>query len=82
MARRTEHAFEELGYFCKDECEAIKERLQGRTFLHFDISWSNWAGNCTLIVRAGIDVHADGTEVAEGELVSLFLHAALSEIGL
>lgn len=80
MTRRTEHVFTELGNFQVCECEAIKERLQGRSFLRFDVSWSNWAGNCTLIVRSGIEAHADGSEVTEQELTEMFLHVALGEI--
>ena len=81
MAYRTEHAFTELGYFSERDCEAIKGRLQGKTFLRFDISWSSWAGNCTLVVRAGTDAHANGDKVTEEELVGMFLRAALGEIG-
>ena len=81
MAYRTEHAFTELGYFQKRDCEAIKERLQGKTFLKFDIRWSSYAGNCTLVVQSGIEAHADGSEVTDEELVGMFLHVALGEIG-
>lgn len=36
-----EYTFEELGYFAERECEAIKEQLQGYSYMNFDITWSN-----------------------------------------
>lgn len=41
--------------------------------MNFDISWSNWAGNCTLIV-------ATDYEAEEKEIKDFFLHCALSMI--
>lgn len=43
---KKEYTFEELGYFAERECKAIKDSLQGYSYMNFDISWSNWAGNC------------------------------------
>ena len=80
MARIPMHTFTELGYFTENRCEAIRNRLQGKSFLKFDIGWSNYASNCTLIVGAGIETHADGSEITEEELVTMFLHVALNEI--
>ena len=68
-----EYTFEELGYFSERECEAIKEQLQGRTYMNFDIAWSNCAGNCTLIVRTNY-------EDTEKEIKNFFLHCALGMI--
>lgn len=70
----VEHVFTELGYFQDVECEAIKARLQGATYMHFDIRWSNWAGNCTLVVST------TRPETTEQELTEMFLHRALSEL--
>lgn len=72
----VEHVFTELGNFQVSECEAIKERLEGRSFMHFEIRWSNWAGNCTLVVGS------HRPETTEQELTEMFLHCALSEIWL
>lgn len=68
-----EYTFEELGYFAERDCEAIKECLQGYSFMNFDIAWSNWAGNCTLIVKTDY-------EAEEKEIKDFFLHCALGKI--
>lgn len=68
-----EYTFEELGYFSERECEAIKEQLQGYSYMNFDIAWSNCAGNCTLIVRTNY-------EDSEKEIKNFFLHCALGRI--
>ena len=47
---KKEYTFEELGYFAERECQALKDCLQGFSYMDFDIKWSNYAGNCTLIV--------------------------------
>ena len=39
-----EYTFEELGYFAERECQAIKDCLQGYSYMNFDIAWSNQAG--------------------------------------
>lgn len=43
--------FEELGYFTLSECQRIKEKAQGKTYMNFDIRWHGIAGNNILIVR-------------------------------
>lgn len=70
---KKEYTFEELGYFAERECKAIKDSLQGYSYMNFDISWSNWAGNCTLIV-------ATDYEAEEKEIKDFFLHCALGMI--
>ena len=69
-----EYVFMELGYFTKDTCERIKKAMDGRTFMNFKISWSNCAGNCTLIV-------ATDYNDTEEHIKQFFLFAALSELG-
>lgn len=69
-----EYVFEELGFFTKDTCERIKKAMDGRTFMNFKISWSNCAGNCTLIV-------ATDYNDTEEHIKQFFLFAALSELG-
>lgn len=66
-----EYIFNELGYFSKRECEAIKKELQGKTYMDFDISWSSCAGNCTLIVKT------DYEEEEENEVKNFFLSYCL-----
>ena len=70
---KKEYTFEELGYFAERECKAIKDSLQGYSYMNFDISWSNWAGNCTLLV-------ATDYEAEEKEIKDFFLHCALGMI--
>ncbi len=40
------------GYFSERDCESIKAKMQGKSFFNFDISYSNQAGNCTLIISS------------------------------
>lgn len=69
----TQVIFEELGYFLPAECEAIKKELEGYSYMNFKIGWSNYCGNCTLIVRTGY-------ETTQEELKTFFLHCALGKI--
>lgn len=50
-----QYIFEELGYFCESDCKAIKEVMQGCTYMNFNVSWSNNAGNCILSVSTDYD---------------------------
>ena len=68
-----EYTFEELGYFDERECKAIKEELQGKTYMHFDITWNNCAGNCNLIIRTDYEGEPQ-------EIKNFFLNAALGMI--
>lgn len=73
-----EYIFTELGYFTEKECENIKNALDGKTYLHFSITWSNCAGNCTLIVRTD----CEDTEfiLSQENIKRFFFHVALSEL--
>lgn len=71
--KMKEYVFNELGYFMESECEAIRLKLQLKTFMCFKIGWSNQAGNCTLIIATDYD----GTEQ---EIKSFFLHYALASL--
>lgn len=68
-----EYIFTELGYFTEKECENIKNALDGKTYMNFSITWSNCAGNCTLIVRTNY-------EDTEENIKRFFFHVALSEL--
>lgn len=61
---------EELGYFTTKECETIKEHCEGKTFMRFHINWSNWAGNCTLMVSTHYECEKE-------ELKNFFCHYVL-----
>lgn len=68
-----EYTFEELGYFAERECQAIRDCLQGYSYMNFDITWSNQAGNCILILRT------DYVDTPEN-IKAFFLHCALGQI--
>lgn len=68
-----EYVFSELGYFTESQCRAIKEEFQNKTFMNFGISWSNCAGNCTLIIETDYDD-------TEKEIKNFFLHLILGSI--
>ena len=65
--------FNELGYFTENQIEAIKDELNMASYMLFNVSSSNCAGNRTLIVST--DYEAD-----EEEIKNMFLHCALSSI--
>ena len=70
---KKEYTFTELGFFSERECEAIKEAMQGKTYMNFNVKWSNSAGNCTLIVCTDY-------EDTESRIKNFFLHCALGLI--
>jgi hypothetical protein len=74
MKTIREYAFPELGYFTEDTCERIKATMDNRTYMNFRVSWSNHAGNCTLMIYTDY-------EDTEEHIKQFFLYAALCEIG-
>lgn len=70
---KKEYTFTELGFFREEKCKAIKEAMQGKTYMNFEIKWSYYAGNCTLIICTDYE----GTE---SEIKNFFLHCALGQI--
>ena len=65
--------FNELGYFTESQIEAIKDELDMASYMSFNVSFSNCAGNRTLIVSTDY-------EAGEEEIKNMFLHCALSSI--
>ena len=65
------------GYFTEKECKAIKEKMQGKTYFNFDISYSNFAGNCKLIVES--DTPHDYTPQ---DLKEMFIYACIGELAI
>lgn len=62
------------GYFTKEQCERIKEVLQGKTYMNFDISYSNCgAWNCNLFVKVS-------DKYSEQEVKDFFFYVALCEL--
>lgn len=68
-----EYIFTELGYFAERECLAIKDVMEGRTFMRFHVKWSSAVGNCTLIIATDYDS-------TEEEIKNFFLACALAKI--
>ncbi len=67
-----EYTFDELGYFKVSACEKIKEKMQGKTYMNFDVAYSNFSGNCTLIVKTNYDAEPQ-------EIKNFFLNCALNQ---
>lgn len=68
-----QYVFSELGYFSEREVKAIKEEMDGETYMKFQVKYSNFAGNCTLIVET--DYKAE-----EIEIKNFFIAVALGKI--
>lgn len=67
-----EYVFDEFGYFSADDCKALATALDGKTFMNFKVRFSNYAGNCTIILEA------DAPEYTEADVKTMFMHVALS----
>lgn len=50
-----EYVFDELGFFAESDCKAIKEEMDGSTYMNFSVNYSNIGGNCTLIISTSYD---------------------------
>lgn len=61
----------ELGNLCEQDCQMVKEIMDGKTYYQFKVSWSNYAGNCQLIAETDYDC-------TEDEAKGMFLHAYFS----
>lgn len=62
------------GYYTENQCKKIKEKMQGKSFFNFDISYSNSAGNCSLIVRTDIEKYSSD------KLKEMFVYCCISEL--
>lgn len=65
--------FNKLGNFTEQECKDIKKMMDGSTFYNYVVGWSNWASNCSLIVKAEC-----GTQEKE-QAKGMFLYAAIGK---
>lgn len=61
-------------YFTENQCKKIKEKMQNKSFFNFDISYGNYAGNCTLIIRS------NNENYDEQELKDMFIYCCLNEL--
>jgi len=68
-----EYPLTNLGYFTERECRSLKHKLDGKTFMNFEIGWSNYAGNCTLVLKTDY-------QDSEEHIVNFFLGFVLSEL--
>ncbi len=60
----------ELGNLCVDDCKSIKTIMDDATFYKFKVSWSNYAGNCQLIVST--DYPAESEDEAKRMFISAY----------
>lgn len=79
MKSIREYTFAELGFFTEQDCESIREKCEG-TFMNIRVSWSNYAGNCTLIICSDYGTEDMTYEESEKEVKSMFLHKALTAL--
>lgn len=61
-------------YYTEKQCKKVKEKLQGKSFFNFDISYSNNASNCNLIVKSDI------TGYTPEELKEMFIFCCICEL--
>ena len=76
MTTKTEKITEVIfdGYFTKDIFEKLKEKLSGKTYMQFEISYSNYCGNCNLCVSTR------RPRTSKRELKEHFIYYALSKL--
>ena len=72
-----EYSFSELGYLSARDCDALATVLNGKSFMNFYVSYSNYAGNCTLIVAVN---ETTAEQYTEAEIRSMFLHVAVTTL--
>lgn len=61
------------GYYSKEQCERIKEKFTGKTFLDFQFQYGGVADNNTLTVFTDV-------ETTEEDLKDMFIYSVLSSI--
>lgn len=67
----AEIILDRLGNYTEQDCKNIKKMMDGKTFYDFKVSWSNYAGNCKLILNAACPI--DESENAKG----MFLYSSI-----
>lgn len=74
-----EYVLSELGYFTESQCERIRAKCEG-TYMNIKVSWSNYAGNRTLILTSDYDFGDMSYDDAANEVKRMFLHYALASL--
>lgn len=74
MKKTTEIWMLEFGYFSKDECETLKNKVSGSLF-NLKVIYSNWDGNCSIGVTTDFDYEAHGMtrDDLENEIKVMFV---------
>ena len=71
---KEEYILTELGQFSEEECKAIKDELQGCSYMKFDVGWINISlDDCFLTVITDF-------EAPRKDILTVFLNCALSTI--
>lgn len=63
------------GLFSKKQCEKIKEKMQGKTFLKFDIQYGGYGEQ-----NQTISVCSNNDEYSPEELKEVFIYFCLTEL--
>lgn len=79
MKKAIEIWMSELGYFSKEECETLKDKVNG-SFFNLRVIYSNCAGNCLIGVTTDFDYEAYGMtrEELENEVKIMFVRKIIS----
>ena len=80
---RIEVCMDQFGYIDPRALEAIKWRFDGATYMDFEIKWSNFCGNYTLIVVADCTFESEYPskeeyEEARKDVTSMFINVVLN----
>ena len=65
---------DDLGNLSEMDCQSIKSIMDGETYYNFNVSWSNYAGNCQLIISTDYPDKVD-----EEQVKNTFMHAYFSK---
>lgn len=79
MRQIREYSLAELGHFTERQCEAIRATCEG-TYMNIRVSWSNYAGNCTLLISSDYGSEEMTYEESQAEVKAMFLNRALGAI--
>ena len=72
---KKEIYFDELGYMPATMCEKIKKVMDGRTYMNFEVIYSNYAVNCTLGCKTSY-------EASESEIRNFFLACLIGSMAM
>ena len=73
MQQKKEYWFNDLGNFLAYQCQGVKEKMDGKSFMNFEVVYSNNAGNCTLGIKTAY-------EDEEQTIKNFFLYCLISEL--